>query len=251
MTAWRCQNRWGKWQFSRSANVQLILFLAFPHISTLPSLPSLFCRMFRSAFHGGPVIFFASTCQVVDKFFAGYGESPNQGHDVHKSSQRTPAATCRPQNIPDMTTIMVIHSLPQSSWNILKWYAELHGIAAFIILQQRPAYIAVTPGQITNSGNTYLDAKPWTQGERRLTIHHSLAAMCLSIFDLEVNVSLSIVQKILALCMNPEILMIRINDAGPSQVPKAYQDRQGEDRVEIQQIIIIKQNIKKYKNIKL
>ena len=71
--------------------------------------------MFRGAFHGGPVIFF-STCQVVDKFFAGYGESPNQGHDVHKSSQRTPAATCRwSQNIPDMKTIMVIHGLAQSS----------------------------------------------------------------------------------------------------------------------------------------
>ena len=92
-----------------------------------------------------------------------------------------------------------IHGLAQSSWNILKWYdwyAELLHLSSY----RRPAsYIAVTPGQITNSGNTYLDAKPWTQGERRLTIHHSLAAMCLSIFDLEVNVSLSIVQKILAL----------------------------------------------------
>ena len=245
MTAWRCQNSWGKWPFSRSANVQLILFLAFPHISTLPSLPSLpslFCRMFRSAFHGGPVIFFASTCQVVDKFFASYGESPNQGHDVHKSSQRTPAATCRwSQNIPDMTTIYNHHGHSWSSPIILK-YPEMIWLICIELLHlssyRRPAsYIAVAPGQITNSGNAYLDAKPWTQGERRLTIHYSLAAMCLSIFDLEVNVSLSIVQKILALCINPEILMIRINDARPSQVPKAYQNRQGEDRIEIQIII--------------
>ena len=60
--------------------------------------------MFRSAF-GGAVILFASTCQVVEKFFAGYGESPNQGNDVHNSS-------CW-QMIPEMKTTMVNSNHPE------------------------------------------------------------------------------------------------------------------------------------------